>query len=98
MTSNLGATLLKKSAGLGFAEQSAVDTYERLKSLMLGEAKRVFKPELINRFDDIVVFRQLTREDVNLISGPRTGQNFGSSEIPGDYPRIEAVGSRLPAR
>jgi ATP-dependent Clp protease ATP-binding subunit ClpC len=64
MTSNIGADLIRKGAGLGFGERSANADYERLKTQMLEEAKRAFKPELLNRIDDIIVFRQLTREDV----------------------------------
>jgi ATP-dependent Clp protease ATP-binding subunit ClpC len=64
MTSNIGADLIRKGSGLGFGEKTANADYERLKSQMLDEAKRVFKPELLNRLDDLIVFRQLTREDV----------------------------------
>jgi ATP-dependent Clp protease ATP-binding subunit ClpC len=64
MTSNIGADLIRKGSGLGFGERSANADYARLKTQMLEEAKRAFKPELLNRIDDIIVFRQLTREDV----------------------------------
>ena len=67
LTSNLGADLAKKGAGLGFTNDVDDADYQRIKGMMIGEAKRVFKPELINRFDDIVVFRQLTRDDVTHI-------------------------------
>jgi ATP-dependent Clp protease ATP-binding subunit ClpC len=64
MTSNIGAEFIRKGTGLGFGEQSSDAGYDRLKTHMLDESKRAFKPELLNRIDDIVVFRQLTREDV----------------------------------
>lgn len=64
MTSNLGADFIRKGGKLGFGEKSEDADYETLKSRMLEESKRVFKPELLNRIDDIVVFRQLVREDV----------------------------------
>ncbi|MCO5044227.1 MAG: ATP-dependent Clp protease ATP-binding subunit [Kiritimatiellae bacterium] len=64
MTSNIGAELIRKGSGLGFGEVTAAADYERLKTQMLEEAKRSFKPELLNRIDDIIVFRQLVREDV----------------------------------
>ncbi len=64
MTSNIGAELIRKGSGLGFGEVAATADYERLKTQMLEEAKRAFKPELLNRIDDIIVFRQLGREDV----------------------------------
>jgi ATP-dependent Clp protease ATP-binding subunit ClpC len=67
MTSNIGADLIRKGSGLGFGEASVNADYDRLKSHMLEESKRAFKPELLNRIDDIIVFRQLTREDVSQI-------------------------------
>ncbi|MCB1070243.1 MAG: ATP-dependent Clp protease ATP-binding subunit, partial [Kiritimatiellae bacterium] len=62
MTSNIGAELIRKGSGLGFGESHDHANYDRLKSGMLEEAKRSFKPELLNRIDDIIVFRQMTRE------------------------------------
>ena len=67
LTSNLGVDAAKKGSGLGFAGGSEEDNYERMKERMLEEAKRVFKPEFLNRFDDLIVFRQLTRRDVSKI-------------------------------
>lgn len=64
MTSNIGADLIRKGTGLGFGEVAATADHDRLKSQMLEESKRAFKPELLNRIDDIIVFRQLVREDV----------------------------------
>ncbi len=64
LTSNLGVDVGGKAAGLGFAVQEERENYERLKSRMMEDAKRHFKPEFLNRFDDLIVFRQLTREDV----------------------------------
>ncbi len=67
LTSNLGYDSEKKSAGLGFATPTRKGNYEQLKAHLIDEAKRVFKPELLNRFDDLIVFSQLTREDVGRI-------------------------------
>ncbi len=64
LTSNLGFDTSKQGRGLGFAPETVAHTYERMKGQMIEEAKRVFKPELLNRFDEIVVFRSLGREDV----------------------------------
>lgn len=64
MTSNLGADFIRRGGKLGFGEATEEADYDTLKGRMLEEAKRVFKPELINRIDDIIVFRQLTRDDV----------------------------------
>jgi ATP-dependent Clp protease ATP-binding subunit ClpC len=58
---------VKKGGGLGFMGGGPTADYNQLRTQMLDEAKRVFKPEFLNRFDDIVVFRKLTREDVSLI-------------------------------
>lgn len=67
MTSNIGAEYIRKGAGLGFAGAAEDHDYKALQSMMLDEAKRVFKPELINRIDELIVFRQLNREDVKAI-------------------------------
>ncbi|MDK1046382.1 MAG: ATP-dependent Clp protease ATP-binding subunit, partial [Anaerolineales bacterium] len=64
MTSNLGSKFAQTSGGLGFGSSGAETDFERLKSQMLDEAKRVFRPELMNRVDDLLVFRPLSREDV----------------------------------
>ena len=62
LTTNLGADFIRKG-GLGFTESTETVDYDTLKVRMLDEVKRLFRPEFINRIDDIVVFRQLTRED-----------------------------------
>ena len=64
LTSNLGFDFAKQGRGLGFSQDTATNDYERLKGQLLNEAKLVFKPELLNRFDDVIVFRKLERADV----------------------------------
>jgi ATP-dependent Clp protease ATP-binding subunit ClpC len=64
LTSNLGYDSARQGRGLGFAAESASNDYERMKAQMIEEARRVFKPELLNRFDDLIVFRKLERPDV----------------------------------
>lgn len=64
MTSNIGADLVRKGTSLGFVEQADTADYDRMKRLMLEESKRNFKPELLNRIEDIIVFRPMTRETV----------------------------------
>lgn len=65
LTSNLGFDFGKKNRGLGFGSGGGEEKdFERLKGQLMGEARQVFKPELLNRFDDIVIFRQLERDDV----------------------------------
>jgi len=64
LTSNLGGDSTKKGAGLGFGKSDNTADFERQKAKMIDAAKSMLKPEFINRFDDIIVFRQLSREDV----------------------------------
>jgi ATP-dependent Clp protease ATP-binding subunit ClpC len=64
LTSNLGFDFAKQGKGLGFTRETVGDDYERLKAQLMTEAKLVFKPELLNRFDDVIVFRKLERADV----------------------------------
>ncbi|MFO7936421.1 MAG: ATP-dependent Clp protease ATP-binding subunit [Kiritimatiellia bacterium] len=63
LTSNLGFDY-DKGQGLGFNKGSSSVDYERLKDRMMVAAKQIFKPELLNRFDDLIVFKKLDRDDV----------------------------------
>lgn len=69
MTSNLGGELINKSKrALGFVEAENVDRdYKAMKETVLSEVRRTFRPEFLNRVDEIVVFHALTREHVNQI-------------------------------
>jgi ATP-dependent Clp protease ATP-binding subunit ClpC len=67
MTSNVGAELIRKSGSLGFKTQKEEITYQEMKEKLLEEVKRTFKPEFLNRIDDIIVFRQLVKEDLQKI-------------------------------
>jgi len=68
LTSNVGAHILQKTPAMGFGVGiSAADDYERTKSLVMEEMKRVFRPEFLNRINDIVLFRSLTKEDITFI-------------------------------
>ncbi|MBN1269564.1 MAG: ATP-dependent Clp protease ATP-binding subunit [Kiritimatiellae bacterium] len=67
MTSNLGANFLQRGGTLGFGGGSAEADYQQLKARMVEESKKVFKPELLNRVDEVIVFRQLVRGDVDQI-------------------------------
>jgi len=65
MTSNVGAETLRKNTTLGFnAPKMNEHDYDAMKDKLMEEAKRAFKPEFINRLDDIIVFHQLTRPDL----------------------------------
>ena len=67
MTSNIGSEMLKKQGDLGFKPKGAEENYQNMKDRFLEEAKKVFRPEFLNRVDDIIVFHQLTREDLEQI-------------------------------
>ncbi len=67
MTSNVGAELLRKQGSLGFHVPKEEYTYQEIKEKLLSEVKKVFKPEFINRIDEIIVFRPLNREDLEKI-------------------------------
>ena len=64
MTSNIGAEVVRKGAGLGFAPAKEEHSYEEMKGKLLEEARRAFKPEFMNRLDDLIVFRNLNRADM----------------------------------
>jgi ATP-dependent Clp protease ATP-binding subunit ClpC len=64
MTSNVGAELIKRQTSLGFGASSGTDSYEQMRDKILEESKRTFKPEFLNRLDDMIVFHTLGREDL----------------------------------
>jgi len=67
MTSNVGAELIRKTSSLGFKNQKEELSYQEMKDRLLEEVKRTFKPEFLNRIDDIIVFRPLSKEDLERI-------------------------------
>ena len=65
LTSNVGAQLIKRQTSLGFAAMADdEEDYEGMKTKILDEAKKAFKPEFINRLDDIIVFHMLEKVDL----------------------------------
>lgn len=70
MTSNVGARLItEKKSSLGFSvDNSSESDKEKLKETVMAELKKVFKPEFLNRVDDIIVFNKLTEKEINLIA------------------------------
>jgi len=65
MTSNAGAELIKKQSSLGFGAMSAAEhDYEGMKGKILEQAKKIFKPEFLNRLDDQIVFHMLSKPDL----------------------------------
>lgn len=67
LTSNVGADLIKSKAGFGFAKNDADADYEKIKKTLQSEIERYFRPEFINRLDEIVVFRPLNKDDLHTV-------------------------------
>ena len=75
MTSNVGAHLIQKQTAMGFGvANTGMDDFEKTKEKINEEAKRIFKPEFLNRINDIIVFRSLDRGDVLKIVQLEIGQ------------------------
>ena len=71
MTSNVGAELIRKGGTIGFTvhddAKTQQESYERMKEKLLGELKKTFRPEFLNRIDGVVVFHSLTKEHIRKI-------------------------------
>ena len=67
MTSNIGANIIKNQATLGFQKTNEEVTFERMKADLMQEVEKHFRPEFLNRVDDVIVFHQLTRHDMSTI-------------------------------
>ncbi|MEX2671627.1 MAG: ATP-dependent Clp protease ATP-binding subunit [Phycisphaeraceae bacterium] len=68
MTSNIGAELIKNKGGFGFAKPNEEADYGKMKQTLNSEIERYFRPEFINRLDDVIVFRPLSRDNlVNIV-------------------------------
>jgi ATP-dependent Clp protease ATP-binding subunit ClpC len=67
MTSNVGADMIRKSGSMGFVSHSENEDYNQMRERLLSEVKKAFKPEFLNRIDDIIVFRPLSKEDLTKI-------------------------------
>ena len=71
MTSNAGVELIRRETGIGFAARGGAKTekqsYEAMKEKVMGEVKRMFRPEFLNRLDEIIVFHELTEEQLRSI-------------------------------
>ncbi len=89
LTSNIGSKVIEKGGGgLGFELEAdqAESQYNRIRSLVNEELKQYFRPEFLNRLDEIIVFRQLTKDEVKEISVILLKEVFG---------RLEEQGIRL---
>ncbi len=87
MTSNIGSKVIEKGGGgLGFefsGENSEETQYHRIRSLVNEELKQSFRPEFLNRLDEIIVFRQLTRDEVKEIAEIMLKEVFARMEEKG---------------
>jgi len=70
MTSNVGSELITERGTLGFSDQDedSEESYQDMKDRVIGEVRKVFRPEFLNRLDDVIVFHQLTRDEVRRIA------------------------------
>jgi ATP-dependent Clp protease ATP-binding subunit ClpC len=68
MTSNIGASEIAKNTGLGFTvgDETGI-TYDEMKTKIMGELKKVFRPEFLNRIDEVIVFHKLTKDEIKHI-------------------------------
>ncbi|MBM4038619.1 MAG: ATP-dependent Clp protease ATP-binding subunit, partial [Planctomycetes bacterium] len=67
MTSNIGAEVIKNQGALGFVKSTGDETYQDMKRRLMGNVERHFRPEFLNRLDDTIVLRHLTRGDLQHI-------------------------------
>src|SRR5438270_7442868 len=69
MTSNIGASEIARNTPLGFAvsDDDTGITYDDMKNRIMGELKRVFRPEFLNRIDEVIVFHKLQKEEISQI-------------------------------
>jgi ATP-dependent Clp protease ATP-binding subunit ClpC len=67
MTSNIGADLIRNQSGFGFGKKTPEASYEKMKEMLHKEVEHHFRPEFLNRLDDTIVFKALTREDLQTV-------------------------------
>jgi len=85
MTSNIGAKTISKGTALGFAQQEEGGmSYEEMKTRIMGELKKIFRPEFLNRVDEVIVFHKLSRDDIKKIVDlmiERVGKQMKEKEV-----------------
>ncbi len=64
MTSNVGSDTIKKQSSMGFSPITDANSYEQMREKIMDEARKTFRPEFLNRLDDVIVFRSLTKPDL----------------------------------
>lgn len=74
MTSNVGAELIKKGSTLGFQAGTTEQDYDNMKNKVMGELKRSFRPEFLNRIDEVIVFHSLEESHIQQIVGLMASQ------------------------
>ncbi|MCA9136300.1 MAG: ATP-dependent Clp protease ATP-binding subunit [Planctomycetales bacterium] len=67
MTTNAGAEAIKNESQFGFQKSDSDASYESMKTRVMEQIERVFRPEFLNRLDDTIIFRHLTRDDLKLV-------------------------------
>jgi ATP-dependent Clp protease ATP-binding subunit ClpC len=67
LTSNIGSDIIKNKSALGFGKQGLDQSYETMKKQLLDALEKEFRPEFINRLDDVIIFQQLQKEDLKEI-------------------------------
>lgn len=67
MTSNVGTRRLKKGGTMGFVAGDEMQDYEKVKARVMGEVRKLFSPEFLNRIDDLIVFKSLSEADIRQI-------------------------------
>jgi ATP-dependent Clp protease ATP-binding subunit ClpC len=67
LTSNVGTKLLRKTGAMGFTSGDQMMDYEKLKDKIMGEVKKTFNPEFLNRIDEIIAFKSLSKDDIEKI-------------------------------
>jgi len=74
MTSNVGSDIIKRQGTLGFSPITDEASYEKMRERIMDEAKKMFRPEFLNRVDDAIVFRALTKPDLIQILNLEVGK------------------------
>ena len=98
MTSNVGAELIKRQTTMGFGAPRDEANYDVMREKILEEAKRVFKPEFLNRLDDIIVFHTLEKPDLIKIVDLEVNKVKRASAAEGNRDRARREGARVPDR
>lgn len=86
LTSNVGANIIKNQTGLGFVKKTSGQETEKMREMLMHEVERHFKPEFLNRLDDIIMFKPLTKENL---------YDIFDIEIKGIRKRLNEIGVEL---